>query len=106
MNESMIVNQIMRVLAKHGQVFRTNSGTVKTATGHTFHGLPKGFSDLMFVGPGGVAAFVEVKAPGGKASPEQLRFLGKMQGLGCRAGIAYSVLDACQICGIEPEKPP
>jgi hypothetical protein len=34
-------------------------------------GMAKGFPDMILIGPDGVCAFMEVKRPGGRLSPEQ-----------------------------------
>ena len=99
-NESGLVYAIMRELGTHGAVFRTNSGSVKLPNGKTFRGLPKGFSDIMFIRPDGQACFVEAKVKPNKAAPEQWAFIEKMIALNCRAGVAYSVNEAVEICGL------
>lgn len=91
----------MTELGKHGAVFRCNSGSIRLPNGKYFRGMPKGFSDILFVGHNGVACFVEAKIKPNKAEPEQITFIEKMQSLGCRAGVAYSVTEAVQICGID-----
>ena len=61
-------------------------------------GLPEGFSDLFGVRLNdGKAVFIEVKAPNGKASPEQKNFLRKMRAYGAVAGICRSVVDAINL---------
>ncbi len=101
MNESRLVYDVMRELGKHGAVYRCNAGSVRLPSGKTFRGMPKGFSDIMLVLPGGQACFVETKVKPNKPSDEQIAFIEKMRRLGCNAGIAYSVADALQICGIK-----
>ena len=101
MNESELLYEVMRELGKHGAVFRTNAGQFYTKGGHLVSGLPKGFSDIMLVLPGGQACFIETKVGSNKAMPEQEQFLKRMQLLGARAGLAYSVHDACVICGVD-----
>ena len=101
MNESRLVYQIMQELGKHGAVFRTNAGHYFTKSGHRVSGLPKGFSDLLFIGPGGNVCFIECKIQGNKASPEQTQFIERMKTLGARAGIAHTVAEAAQICELE-----
>lgn len=63
-------------------------------------GLPKGFPDLLYFGDDGRAAFIEVKAPGGKVRPEQVKFIGRARSMGFRAGIAHSVDEAKEIIGL------
>ncbi len=111
MNETDIQNSIRIALSYHGIVFRTNAGTLYQGDkrfSNEFREtvivnprpvkmLPKGFSDLMFFGDDGQAAFIEVKTAKGKASQEQLNFIKAMQSRGFRAGIARSVEDALKI---------
>ena len=101
MNESQLVYQIMQELGRHGAIFRCNAGRFYTKSGQAVSGLPKGFSDVLFVGSDGIACFIEVKAQGNKASPEQAQFIERMKSLGARAGVAYSVTDAVEICAIQ-----
>ncbi len=100
-NESRLVFEIMREIGKHGAVFRTNAGSYYTKDGQKVSGLPKGFLDVLFIRPDGQACFVEAKVKPNKATPEQLAFVNKMNALGCRAGVAYSVSEAMEICGLE-----
>ena len=104
--ESSLVNVIMKTLGQHGAVFRTNAGTVRLPNGKIFHGLPKGFSDILFIGKDGIACFIETKVEPNKPTPEQLAFIEKMRGLGCRAGVAYSLVEAVHICRLKIWKPP
>ena len=96
----------MQTIGKHGAVFRTNAGTVRLPNGKMFHGLPKGFSDIMFIRKDGQACFIETKVAPNKPTPEQLAFIEKMQKLGCRAGVAYSLVEAVDICGLKIWEPP
>ena len=103
MNESQLVYNVMRELGKHGAVYRCNSGSVKLPNGKRFNGMPKGFSDVMLIRSDGVACFVECKTDKGKLSDEQERFIQRMQCLNARAGVARSIGEAMQICGLEGE---
>lgn len=58
---------------------------------------PEGTPDLLYIGPEGKVAWVEVKDAKGKAREAQERFLNLMHRLGHRAGIARSVADALKI---------
>lgn len=58
---------------------------------------PEGTSDLLWIGPDGKVAWIEVKDEKGKAREAQERFLALMKRLGHRAGIARSVEDALKI---------
>ena len=100
-NESQLVCDVMSELGKHGAIFRTNAGQYYTKTGQRVSGLPKGFSDVLFVGNDGIACFVECKIQGNTASPEQEQFIKKMQALGARAGVVYTVEQAAELCGLQ-----
>ena len=100
MSESRLVYEIMQELGRHGAIFRTNAGTHYTKDGKPISGLPKGFTDLLFIGRDGRASFVECKTDKGKPTPEQVKFIEKMREHNCNAGIARSVADAVAICGI------
>ena len=100
MNESRLLYEVMFELGKYGAVYRTNSGSVRLPNGKTFRGMPKGFTDCMLILPGGQVCFVEIKIAPNKLSAEQAAFIEKMRRLGCRAGVAYSVVDALKICEI------
>ena len=100
-SESRLVYECMQLLGKHGAVFRTNAGRYYTRSGQTVTGLPRGFSDILFIRQDGRACFVELKKKGNKASPEQEKFISKMQSMGALAGVAYTPEQAAQICGIE-----
>lgn len=101
MSESRLLYETMKVLGKHGAVYRCNSGSVRLPNGKRFNGMPKGFSDIMFIRNDGVACFVECKTDKGKLSDEQERFLNRMRELNARAGVARSTKEALKICGIE-----
>jgi hypothetical protein len=101
-NESRLVYEIMQEVGKYGAIYRTNAGPHYTKDGQRVSGLPKGFSDIMFIRPyGGQACFIEAKVKPNKATPEQSAFIEKMISMGCRAGVAYSVEEAMEICGLE-----
>lgn len=100
-NESKLVYECMREIGKSAAVFRTNAGNIKLPNGKVFHGLPKGFSDILVILPGGRAAYIECKVGKNTTSPEQEQFISRMRELGALAGTAYTVEQAAQICGIE-----
>ena len=100
MTENRLLYEIMQEIGKHGAVYRCNAGQYYSKSGQRVSGLPKGFSDILFIGGGGVACFIEAKVRPNKPTPEQVAFIEKMQSLGCRAGVAYSVADALEICGV------
>jgi hypothetical protein len=62
--------------------------------------MPKGFSDILFIRRDGTACFVECKTDTGKPSAEQTRFIARMRELNAKAGIARSVEEAMNICGL------
>jgi len=100
-SESRLIHEIMQYLGQYGAVYRCNSGSIKLPNGKRFNGMPKGFSDIMVILPGGQAAFIEAKTDKGKISPEQERFIAKMQSMGAKAGTARTVSEAAAICGID-----
>jgi len=100
MNESKLVYECMQILGKHGAIFRTNAGQFYTKSGQTVSGLPKGFTDLLFIRRDGIACFIECKTGKNKTSPAQEHFIKRMQTLGCIARTAYTAEQAAQLCGI------
>lgn len=99
MKEIDIQNSIRLELSKHGMVLRMNNGLFYTEDGRPIKsGLPKGTSDLLFVGKGFIA-FLEVKTSRGKPSKEQLKFIEVIKSLGHKAGIVRSVQDALELIG-------
>ena len=96
MTETDIQNQIRIALSVHGVVIRMNTGNFELKDGRRIVCGVRGLSDLLFIGENKVA-FIEVKTPKGKPTPEQLNFIKKMQDLGHRAGIARSVKEALDI---------
>ena len=105
MTESMLVNQVIRVLYPFADLTRVNTGTVKTAAGYSFStGTPKGYSDISgnlrsnrsrsgFA----VAVYIECKVGNGKPTPEQVEFIQKKMGQGCIAGIVYNTDQAMEL---------
>lgn len=105
--EQIIQNKIRLALSEHGICFRTNSGKIFTGDRkwskefnqyvlinlRAVEGLPKGFSDTLFVGKDKVA-FIEIKQPGEEPRPEQANFLEVMRSYGHIAGCAHSVEEA------------
>lgn len=108
--EQIIQNKIRFALSEYGICFRTNSGKIFTGDRvwsnehkqyvlinlRAVEGLPKGFSDTLFVGKGKVA-FIEIKQPGENPRPEQQHFLDTMQEYGHIAGVAHSVEEAIEL---------
>ena len=114
MKEHTIQDLIRLELSKHGLVFRTNAGSAwggkyvniqpygnVVINPRKIELLPKGFSDLLFVGTDGKVAFIECKDDKGQLRPEQERFLQLMKSYGHKAGVARSPEDALHIIGVD-----
>lgn len=69
------------------------SGDAKGGTRYTWFNSIKGFPDIHAMLKGGRAVYIEVKRPGGKVTPDQQRFIDKVEAHGAVAFIAYSVDD-------------
>lgn len=97
--EHKIQNEIRIALADSCIIFRMNVGKGYTFDGRYFNtGVPKGFSDLFgFRKSDGRAVFIEVKAPKGKPSAEQLKFIETMRKNGAIAGVCRSTGDAVKL---------
>ena len=54
-------------------------------------GLRPGVPDIAMILPNGVAAFIELKAPGGSLSDAQIRFAEAAEGLGARFAVCRSL---------------
>ena len=100
--EHELMDNMRLALSQHDAVvFRANVGTGRTIDGRYFNtGLPKGFSDLFGVLPGGRAFFIECKVKPNKPAKEQVNFIEQMKSCGAYAGVAYSVEEALEICGL------
>lgn len=110
LTEQDIQNKIRLALSQHGVVFRTNAGEFwqgELAYSREFkqrvlinlrrvEGLPKGFPDLLFLGPGQVA-FIECKTEAGRLSEEQRRFSALLDRYQLPHGTARSPEDALKI---------
>ena len=96
MTEQDIQNQIRAAVSPYCIIFRVNVGTGRTPDGRYFQtGVPPGFSDLFGVRRSdGRAVFIEVKKPGGGASPAQKNFIAQMKAAGAIAGVCYSAAAA------------
>ena len=100
-SEITIQNEIRCALSKHGIVVRQNTGLFYNDHGtRTKCGFP-GLSDLVFYSNTGEAVFIEVKTDTGRASPEQINFIERMQSYGFKAGICRSVEDTLKLIGIK-----
>lgn len=71
-------------------VWNNPTGAVQLAPNRWLHFGKKGSSDIIGILPGGRFFAVEVKAPGGRLSPEQKQFLDDISRLG---GLAVMVQD-------------
>lgn len=110
MEEIVTQNQIRAALSEYGVVFRTNSGDFWQGdirysrefrqrvliNLRRVEGLPKGFPDLLFIGPGNVA-FIECKNENGRLSEDQKRFARMLEEYHLKHGTARSVNDALNI---------
>lgn len=99
MTEHEIQNDIRAALSPYAVMFRCNVGRGYTQDGRYFStGLPQGFSDLFGVRRSdGRAIFIEVKKPGGRAAPHQLKFIEAMKKNGAVSGICYSAKEAIKL---------
>lgn len=97
--ESMLVSDIIHRTYPVAQLYRINTGCVKTATGYQFStGTPAGFPDLAgYRRSDGRAVYIEVKVAPNKPTDKQLAFLAQARSAGCLAGVAYSAEEAVNI---------
>lgn len=115
-SEHYIQDEIRLALSQFGLVFRTNAGSAwggkytnipnlgnVVLNPRRIELLPKGFSDLLFVGTDGRVAFIECKDDEGTLRPEQDKFLSLMQSYNHRAGVARSAEDALKIIGVNKQ---
>jgi hypothetical protein len=87
--ESVVLAGCLRYLEKAGIYhWRNSTGAVRIAPGRFIRFGKVGSSDIEGILPGGRFLAVEVKAPGGRLSPEQRQFLAEVQALG---GLAVTV---------------
>jgi len=99
MKETDLQNLIRIELSKHGIVIRQNTGNFIPKDGRRVKCGVAGLSDLLFIGDGYVA-FIEVKTPKGRPTPEQINFIHVVREHGHRAGIVRSVQDALRLIGV------
>jgi hypothetical protein len=86
----------LRLLEKRGKLLfyhPPNGGRRSKSEGARFKaaGVKPGVSDLAFVLPGGQAAFIELKAPGGRLSPSQKDFIERVEGFGAWTAVCDSL---------------
>lgn len=76
-----------------------NSAPVSKRTAGRFKalGVVSGVSDLVFTLADGRSAYMELKAPGGRLSPEQRAFMDKCQRLGVEFCICYDIDTALSV---------
>lgn len=110
LRESTIQDQIRKEVSERcpGVIFRTNAGTAYCGDKvyspeygqyiltnlRPYKGLPKGFSDTVYFGPGGDTVFLEVKTNRGRTSDEQDRFLALMHKYGFSTAVVRSAEEA------------
>ncbi len=94
--ENTIQKQILEAFKKLGIFcWRNNTGMVKTRHGSFVHYGKVGSGDIIgLVGPAGKFLSVEVKAPKGIASPEQIEFRETIRNAGGIAIVAESLNSA------------
>jgi hypothetical protein len=73
--------------------WRNSVGSVQIRPGQWYRFGKIGSSDILGVLPGGRFLAIEVKAPGGRLSPEQKQFLAEIRDLGGLAVVAKSYRD-------------
>lgn len=117
-SEHLIQDEIRLALSQYGVVLRLNSGKFwqgDRVWSNEFkqdvlinlrpvQGLPKGTSDLLFLGENNNVAFIECKDNKGTAREKQEKFINIMHQYGVKAGVARSVADALKIIGRNSEK--
>lgn len=87
-----VVIRVNGGLARYGdRAVRFNKATVGTC------------ADLIVFADDGVAAVLEVKRPGGRATPDQLAFLESVRRNGHRAEVVHSVDEALKAVGLNPD---
>lgn len=100
--ERSVVNDCLIALSEAGcLVWRQNTGALPDAQGRIVRfGLCPGSSDIIGLCGDGKFLAVECKAPGGKATEAQDRFVAAVIRAGGRAGVARSGQEAVRIaCG-------
>lgn len=110
MRESDIQNEIRLKVSEQcpGIIFRTNAGVAYCGDKiwspeygqyiltnlRPYKGLPKGFSDCLYIGPESDVAFLEIKNEKGKTSKEQDNFLALMRQFGHSTAVVRSADEA------------
>lgn len=88
--EQIVKNQICGWLETQGVPFTLH---VRGKMKYTSSYMRKGWPDIHGVWKNGRALLIEVKAPGGTISEEQMRIIIKAKSLGAYAFFAYSLDD-------------
>jgi len=109
-SEHRIQDEVRKLVSEHckGVIFRTNAGSAYAGDKifspeygqhilknlRPYKGLPKGFPDLLYIGPGQTTIFIEVKTDTGKLSKEQERFHAMLNRNGFPVCVARSAREA------------
>ena len=113
-SEHRIQDEIRLALSQYGIVLRLNSGKAYGGKRvfdsrrdeyiltelRTIALCPKGTPDILFIGPSGMVAFIEIKDDKGRVREGQSEFIKIAREYGHRAGVARSVADALEIIGV------
>ena len=87
MSEAAILKLVMLEASRLGMtIFRNNTGAIKVEGRYISYGLHKGSSDLIGWTSTGKFVAIEVKAPEGRPTPEQVNFIEQVRdagGFGC-----------------------
>lgn len=97
--ESELINLIIHACWQYAELFRVNTGSVKTATGYLFStGTPAGFPDICgYRRSDGKSVYIEAKVKPNGPTDKQTAFIEKARSAGCLAGVCYSVEDALAV---------
>lgn len=97
--ESELVSRIIHACWPYAELFRINTGSVKTATGYLFStGTPAGFPDIAgYRRSDGRAVYIEAKVAPNKPTDKQEKFIEKATAAGCLAGVCYSAEEALAV---------
>lgn len=84
---------LLMTISPAGMVLSPGMAKISTALGYL-----KGTPDVMIFEPRGQyhGLFIELKAPGGRISPEQIKVLGKLSSAGYATAVCWSTLAAIE----------
>lgn len=100
--ETILQNKIRVRLSELGCiVLRHDVGVFSAPNGSIVRVGTIGEPDLTVIGPNGIVAWIEIKIAPNKPTKEQIAFMKRLQELGHKCGVAYSVEDAISICGLK-----